>query len=316
MQKILFTDKAHPILEQGLRAAGYDCIDGSHMDREEVKAALPGVFGMIIRSRLKVDADLLSQAEQLQFVARIGIGLEHVDQAFAERQNIQVINSPEGSRVAVGEHAAGMLLGLMNHLYWADQEVRQGKWIREANRGTEIKGKTIGIIGYGNTGQAFAKRMSGFEAKVLAYDKYRKDYGDAFAQQATQEQIWEEADIISFHIFYEEANHFLVNAEYLSRFSKPVYLVNTARGLILNTADLVAAMQQGRVLGAALDVIEYEEMSFSSVKIDDLPEPFQYLRQAKNAVLAPHIAGWSHEAKVKHAEVLLGKILNSFPKKN
>ncbi|MCI5083725.1 MAG: hydroxyacid dehydrogenase, partial [Saprospiraceae bacterium] len=172
------------------------------------------------------------------------------------------------------------------------------------------------IIGYGNTGQAFAKRMSGFEAKVLAYDKYRKDYGDAFAQQATQEQIWAEADIVSFHIFYEEANHFLVDEAYLSRFAKPVYLVNTARGLILNTADLVAAMQQGRVLGAALDVIEYEEMSFSSVKIDDLPEPFQYLRQAKNAVLAPHIAGWSHEAKVKHAEVLLGKILNSFPKKN
>ena len=314
-KKVLFLDKAHPVLWEGLVNLGYDCIDQSSSEREEVKRLLPSAFGIVIRSRLRIDEDFLQAGVgSLRFIARTGIGLEHVDLDYATSHQIEVFNSPEGSRVTVGEHALGMLLGLMNHLAWADQEVRTGKWLREVNRGTEIKGKTIGIIGYGNTGQAFAKRLAGFEAEVLAYDKFKSDYGNEYAKAVAQEVIWERADIVSFHIPYLKENHYLVNSAYLDRFRKPIYLVNTSRGLILNTADLVENMKAGKVLGAALDVLEYEEMSFRNLNLDTLPAPFQYLRKAKNAFLTPHIAGWSHEAKIAHAEVLLNKIDKCFHK--
>lgn len=312
MNKVLFIDKAHPILEKGLQGMGYRCEDISHLDRESTKRLLADAFGLVIRSRLKMDEDLLQHASSLKFIARTGIGLEHVDLDYTDERGIKVFNSPEGSRVTVGEHAVGLLLSLMNHLAWADHEVRSGKWIREANRGTEIKGKTIGVIGYGNTGQAFAKRMSGFEARVLAYDKFKENYGDEYAKAVSLEEIQEEADIVSFHIPYSSENHYLVGKTYLEAFQKPIFLVNTSRGLILNTADLVEQMEKGKVRGAALDVLEYEEMSFAHLALENLPTPFQYLRKAKNAVLNPHIAGWSHEAKKAHAEVLLQKIYRCF----
>lgn len=312
MKKVFFIDKAHAILEKGLQNLGYECEDISHLDRNSTKRLISKAFGLVIRSRLKIDEDLLQHASSLKFIARTGIGLEHVDLEYTEERGIKVFNSPEGSRVTVGEHAVGLLLSLMNHLAWADQEVRSGKWVREANRGTEIKGKTIGIIGYGNTGQAFAKRMSGFEARVLAYDKFKENFGDEFAEAVSLEEIQEKADIISFHIPYSRENHYLVCKSYLEAFQKPIFLVNTSRGLILNTADLVVQMEKGKVKGAALDVLEYEEMSFAHLALENLPAPFQYLRKAKNVVLNPHIAGWSHEAKKAHAEVLLQKIYTCF----
>jgi D-3-phosphoglycerate dehydrogenase len=311
-RKVLFIDKAHPLLQEELLAMGFQCDDGTTLSKEEAAAILPQYFGLVIRSRFTFDKAFLEKGTNLAFLARTGIGLEHVDLDYAAERGIQVFNSPEGSRVAVGEHAVGLLLMLMNHLSRADREVRAGQWRREPNRGTEVRGKTVGIVGYGNTGQAFARRLQGFEARVITYDKYRNNYGDDFAEAVSLEKLQEESDIVSFHIPYSKPNHLLVNSDYLDRFRKPIFLINTARGLILNTADLVERLKSGRVLGAALDVLEYEETSFVKLNLDDLPPPFQYLRQADNVILTPHIAGWSHEAKVGHAEVLVAKIKKHF----
>ncbi|MEN0006113.1 MAG: NAD(P)-dependent oxidoreductase [Bacteroidota bacterium] len=310
--KVLFIDKAHPLLETELTKMGFQCEPGWELSKGEVEALLDQYIGLVIRSRFAFDAEFLAKGTNLTFLARTGIGLEHVDLAYAEKAGISVFNSPEGSKYTVGEHALGMLLMLMNHLNRADREVRNGQWIREGNRGTELRGKIVGIVGYGNTGQEFAKRLQGFDVEVLAYDKYKSNYGNAYAKAVSLATIWERSDVVSFHIPYERDNHYLVNTDYLSHFQKPIYLINTARGLILNTADLVDSLKKGRVLGVALDVIEYEETSFAHLDLDQLPEPFQYLRRAQNVVLTPHIAGWSHEAKVGHAQVLVDKIRQKF----
>ncbi|MEM1221037.1 MAG: NAD(P)-dependent oxidoreductase, partial [Bacteroidota bacterium] len=253
------------------------------------------------------------KASQLRFIAREGVGLEHIDVAYAEGKGIEVIISPEGSRDTVGEHAIGLLLMLMNRLSVADREVRAGGWNRESNRGTEIMGKTVGLIGYGNMGQSMARRLSGFGcAAVLAYDKYRENYGDRYAKAVDLKTLQARADIVSLHIPYEADNHHFVNAAFLQAFTKPIYLINTARGLVLNTADLIASIQQGKVLGAGLDVLEYEEGSFDALGIQEWPAPFQYLIESDQVVLSPHIAGWSFESKRKHGEVLDRKIIRQF----
>lgn len=311
-RKILFIDKAHFVLEERLLAMGYHCDHATDQDKATIEEILPEYFGIIIRSRFAIDRDFIKKGTQLAFIARTGIGLEHVDLEAAEQQGVKVFNSPEGSKETVGEHAIGLLLCLLNHLPRADRQVRNGQWIREGNRGLEIGGKTVGIVGYGNTGQAFARRLQGFNARVIAYDKFRQNYGDGNAEEVTLNDIWKYSDIVSFHIPYLPENHYLVNAAYLDQFAKPIYLINTARGLILNTTDLVERLKSGKVLGAALDVLEYEETSFTKLDLDSLPAPFQYLRQAENVVLTPHIAGWSQEAKKAHAVVLADKIQQAF----
>ena len=262
----------------------------------------------MVRSRLQVDQELLDAGGRLQFVARYGVGVEHIDLEYAAQRGIPVFTSPEGSRDTVGEHALGMLLMLMNYLSRADREVKNNQWRREPNRGTEIKGKTVGVLGYGNMGKAFAKRLQGFEAEVIVYDKYKEDYGDANASAVSLSELQARADIVSVHIPYEPANHHFVDADFIGNCAKPIYLVNTARGTVLNTADLVEGLKTGKVLGVALDVLEYEEMSFTKLDLASLPEPFQYLKQADNVVLSPHIAGWSHESKKGHALALAQKI--------
>lgn len=307
-KRILFTDKVHPLLWESLTAAGFHCHDGSVISLAETEQLLPQFDGIVVRSRFRIDDAFLSKAPRLRCVARWGVGTEHIDLEAAAARGVAVLTSPEGSRDTVGEHTIALLLNLMNHIGRADRQVRAGQWIRAANRATELKGKTVGIIGYGNMGQAFAQRLTGFGCRVLAYDKFRINYGDAFAAEAELETVFRESDVVSLHIPYLLENHHFVNDAFLSSFLKPVYLVNTARGLVLDTAALVAHLQSGKVLGAALDVHEYEEMSFSHLEPDALPEPFQVLRRAENVVLTPHIAGWSHEAEEGHAQVLAEKI--------
>lgn len=312
MKKILFINPAHPFLKEGLLSLGYICEEAFEASKGEIEQNVKDYFGVIIRSRFQLDEIFFQKAKKLKFVARTGVGVEHIDLVAAKKYGVQVFTSPEGSRDAVGEHTIGLLLMLMNNLSRADREVRAGKWVREGNRGIEIKGKTVGIIGYGNMGQAFARRLQGFDSKVIAYDKFKSNYEDQYAKEVDLDTIFAESDIVSFHIPYLKENHHLVNKVYLQQFHKNIYLVNTARGLILNTEDLVQQLKEGKVLGAALDVIEYEETSFAHLSLENLPEPFQYLRQAPNVILNPHIAGWSHEAKKGHAKVLVEKIKEAF----
>lgn len=309
MNNILFLNEAHAILPDHLEQLGYTCHFDYQSSKTEIEGILPKFIGLVLRSRMSIDKQFIDAATNLKFIAREGVGVEHIDVAYAESKGIKVLNSPEGSKDTVAEHTMGLLLTLLNNLSRADREVRVGKWLREANRATELKGKTVGIIGYGNMGRAFAERLQGFGVRVIAYDKYKTNYGDAYAEAVNLETLFAESDIISLHVFYIPENRHFVNAAFLEAFQKPIYVINTARGLVLNTADLVAKLQTGKVLGAALDVLEYEEQSFATIQ-EQLPAPFQYLTEADNVVLSPHIAGWSFESKQGHGRVLADKIAN------
>jgi D-3-phosphoglycerate dehydrogenase len=308
LPKILFLDQPHPFLEERLTTLGFPCLPFYKNSLEEIYAVLPECIGVVLRSRFKIDRNFINQGRYLQFIAREGVGLEHISVTYAESKGIRVLYSPEGSRDTVAEHALGLLLMLLNKLALADRQVRAGQWLREPNRGTEIKGKTVGIIGYGNMGSALAQRLKGFEARVIAYDKFKNNYQDEYAEAVGLDTIFAKSDIISLHIPYSIENHYFVNDIFLQNFKKSIFLVNTARGLILNTADLIKHLQTGKVRGAALDVLEYEETSFDFLNFENLPDPFQYLLQAENVVLSPHIAGWSFESKLGHAQVLAQKI--------
>jgi D-3-phosphoglycerate dehydrogenase / 2-oxoglutarate reductase len=305
MQKVLFINQAHPLLRERLETMGFACEEDLFSDENTLQSRIGEYAGVVLRSRISIGRSLIDRGANLRFIAREGVGLEHIDVAYAESKGIAVLTSPEGSRDTVGEHAMGLLLALLNNLSRADRQIRQGQWIREGNRGVELKGKTVGILGYGNMGSAFARKLQGFEARIIAYDKYKTGYGDAFAHEVSLEQLWEEADILSIHIPYSDSNHYFIDEAFLARFRKPVYLLNTARGLVLKTSALVGALRSGRVPGAALDVLEYEETSFDEVHAG---EHMPYLLQADNVVLSPHIAGWSFESKRGHAEVLAEKI--------
>ena len=311
MKKILFVNEAHPVLEQRLTAAGFHCDFDFKGSKEVIESKLEYYDGIVIRSRFKVDKVFLEKGKHLDFIARIGVGTEHIDLEYAAELGIKILTSPEGSRDAVGEHSMGLLLMLMNHLSRADRQVRNGIWLREENRGHEIKDRVVGILGYGNMGKAFAQRLSGFEcAEVIAYDKYKEDYGDQYARAVSIEELWEKSDILSIHIPYMPSNHHFIDGAFISAFSKPIYIVNTARGTVLKTDDLVAHMERGKVLGAALDVIEYEEMSFEFMDFSQIPPAFEYLLKSDKTVLNPHIGGWSFESKEGHAMALANKILS------
>lgn len=312
MKKILLIDQPHSFLEDRLTELGFELLRFYKAPLHEILQTLPDCFGVVMRSRFSATLEFIDRGENLRFIAREGVGVEHIDIEYATSKGIQVLTSPEGSRDTVAEHAIGLLLALMNNLARADRQIRNDEWTREGNRATEIKGKTVGIIGYGNMGSALAQRLKGFEAKVIAYDKFKTNYNDGNAEEVDLDTIFEESDIISLHIPYSIDNHYFVDDNFLNKFQKPIFLVNTARGLILNTADLVKHLQSGKVLGAALDVLEYEETSFNFLKFDQLPEPFHYLKNADNVVLSPHIAGWSFESKLGHAKALAMKIEQLF----
>lgn len=307
--KILFIDTAHPFLREQLMLAGYECDDFPGYYYQDYLGIAGNYSGIVIRSKIPVDARFLKAAHSLRFVARVGAGMENIDVETAEKQGIICLNAPEGNRNAVAEHALGMLLALMNHLPKVDAEVRRGIWIRAANRGTEIKGKTIGIIGFGNTGSAFARKLAGFEAVVLAYDKYKSGFGNNHVIECDMNRIFAEADVLSLHIPLSDETGGLVSADFLNRFKKPIWLINTSRGPIVKTDDLVESLQNGTVKGACLDVLEYERFSFEDLKVSHLPDTFRRLLSMPNVILSPHIAGWTHESHLKMAEVLLDKIL-------
>ncbi|MEN0049584.1 MAG: NAD(P)-dependent oxidoreductase [Bacteroidota bacterium] len=311
-RKILFINKAHPILEKKLADLGYDCHMHFDTPKEKMERILPNFFGVVMRSRINADRTFINAGKNLKFIAREGVGVEHIEVEYAESKGIKVITSPEGSQDTVAEHAMGHLLNLLNHINRANNQVKAGIWAREQNRAIELKGKTVGIIGYGNMGRSFAKRLSGFDCNVIAYDKYKSNYGDEYAKAVSLEELQAQSDIVSLHVFYEPENHLFVNDTYLSAFQKDIFLINTARGLVLDTADLVKNLKSGKVRGAALDVLEYEEQSFSKLTVENLPPAFTYLTQADNVILAPHIAGWSFESKEGHGRVLGEKIERFF----
>jgi len=313
--KILFVDTVHPYLEEKLKEKGFDVSHFTSFDKERFIQVAGNYEGFIIRSKFVLDKKMLDHCKQLKFIARAGAGMENIDVNHARHLGIECISSPEGNRDAVGEHALGMLLMLMNHLKKVDAEVRNGVWVRAENRGYELMGKTVGIIGYGNTGSKFAKKISGFECNILVYDKYRKEIKENYVNQVEMQEIFDQADILSLHIPLTDETHYLVNEDYISKFKKPFYLINTARGKNLDTSALVAALESGKICGACLDVSEYESSSFEKMGYDELPKPFQYLVDSDHVILSPHIAGWTNESNYKMSFYLAEKIMKIFKAK-
>ncbi|MDD4820193.1 MAG: NAD(P)-dependent oxidoreductase [Flavobacteriales bacterium] len=307
--KILFIDTTDQYLWDTLTDEGHECTLDDERPKEQVQKDLHLYDGFIIRSRFKIDREFLDAGVNLKFIARVGAGLENIDCQYAQTKGIKLIAAPEGNREAVGEHAVGMLLTLMRRILIADHEVRTGKWIREGNRGYEIQGTTVGIIGYGNMGGAFARCISGFRPKeVLAYDIKEGDYSDEYARKASLEELWEKADIVSLHVPLTPLTRGMINADFFSEFKKPIYFINTARGACCDTQALVRAMENGEVIGAALDVLEYEKSSFENFFAGELPEAFRYLQNSNRVVLTPHIGGWTHQANRKMAQAIISKI--------
>ncbi|HRY31876.1 MAG TPA: NAD(P)-dependent oxidoreductase [Bacteroidales bacterium] len=308
MEKILFLDTTHPILPEQLTRDGYGCDYHTTISRKDCKEVIGQYSGIIIRGRIRLDKEMLERAGRLRFIGRAGAGMEGIDTAFAESRGIHCLNAPEGNRDALAEHSCGMLLCLLNHLIRADREIRLGLWKRETNRGVELKGKTLAIIGYGNMGSAFASRLRGFDMEILAYDKYKQGFGDACVKETNMEEIFARADFLSLNVPLTEETAYLVDARYLENFKKNIILINTSRGKVVDTAALAAGLQSGKVLGAALDVIEYEGLSFENLDETLLPDAFRTLCQSDKIILSPHIAGWTLESHRKLALVLLEKI--------
>ena len=313
---VVFLDTVHPILQERLSALGWNCIDETSSTIEASKKSLAIAEGIVIRARFRLDASILQFAPQLKFIARSGAGMENIDQDYCEKRNIQLINAPEGNRNAVGEHALGMLLALLNKLHTADREVRNGIWDREGNRGLELDGLTVGIIGFGNNGSAFAKKLRGFDVQGLAYDKYKSDLGDEFVKVSTLTEVYEKADVVSFHIPQNEETLFFADDSFFNQFKKPFFLLNLSRGKIVKTSALVTALKTGKVRGAGLDVLEFEKSSFEQLFDQELTSDFRYLLKAKNVILSPHVGGWTEESYFKLSDVLANKIIQRFNESN
>lgn len=310
--KVLHLDTNHPLLLEQLAALGFKNTEEYKADKNQVEAMIHEYDGVILRSRFKIDREFLDKATNLKFIGRVGAGLENIDVAYAEEKGIFLAAAPEGNRNAVGEQALGMLLSLFNNLNKADKEVRHGLWDREGNRGLELDGKTVGIIGYGNTGKAFAKKMQGFEVEVLCVD-ILKDVGDKHAKQVSMQELQQRADVLSLHVPQTNLTMGMVNSSFIDAFAKPFWLVNTARGKCVMTQDLVNALRKRKILGAALDVLEYEKTSFEDMFSDrPMPEEFNYLIHSDKVLLTPHIAGWTQESKIKLAQTIVDKIKERF----
>ena len=309
--KVLHLDSNHSLLINQLNDLGYTNDEDYNSSKAEIEAKISRYDGLIIRSRFTIDQQFLDNATNLKFIGRVGAGLENIDVDYAEKKGIHLISAPEGNRNAVGEHSLAMLLSLLNKLNKAHSEVKQGKWLREANRGIELDGKTVGLIGYGNMGKAFAKRLRGFDVEVLCYD-IKPNVGDLNAKQVSLEELQEKADVLSLHTPQTPLTINMVNKVFISAFKKPFWFINTARGKSVVTEDLALALQSGKILGAGLDVLEYEKSSFENLFSSELPKAFQYLINADNVLLSPHVAGWTIESKEKLAQTIVNKIKAKF----
>ncbi len=306
--KVLFIDTTHESLTEGLEKLGYKTELDNSSSKAEIETKLKDYVGVIIRSRFKLDKQFLDAGSHLKFIGRVGAGLENIDIAYAKKLGINLISAPEGNRNAVGEHALGMLLSLFNNLNRADAEVRNGIWIREGNRGEELRGKTVGIIGYGNMGNAFSKVLSGMGVEVIFHD-LKPNLSNENGKQVSLDELFERTDVLSLHTPLTELTKNMINSEFLSKFAKDIYFINTARGPITATADLVESMRLGKVKGACLDVLEYEKTSFENMFTEnELPEAFKYLINSDKVILTPHIAGWTHQSNIKMAQTIVDKV--------
>jgi len=307
--RILLLDKNHPLITEQLSAANFVLEEDFTSPYDEVCRKIENYDGVIIRSRIPLDQNFLEKAKNLKFIARVGAGMENIDIPVAEKLGIQLINSPEGNRDSVAEHVVGMLLILMNRLFIASNEVKNGIWLREENRGDELLGKTVGLIGYGNMGKATAKRLSGFGCKVIFHD-ILPNLSDEFATQVPLEELKEKAEVLSLHIPLTDSTDYLVDAQFISEMKNDFYFVNTARGKNVETSSLIKSLQSGKVKGACLDVLEYEKASFENLETEN--EDLQYLLNSEKVIVTPHIAGWTHQSKEKLAQVIVDKILAEF----
>ena len=314
--KILLLDSNHPLITEQLLAKGFILEEDFTSSYDEVLQKINQYDGIIIRSRIPLDKNFLENAQNLKFIARVGAGMENIDLETAKNLRISLINSPEGNRDAVAEHVVAMLLILMNRLFIASEEVKNGIWKREENRGDELLGKTFGIIGYGNMGKATAKRLSGFGVEVIFYD-ILPNLEDEFAKQVSLEELQERADILSLHIPLDASTEYLVDENFISKMKKNFYLVNTARGKNVKTSALVDALKSGKVKAAALDVLEYEKSSFENLDTSTSlstrnKEDLQFLLESNQVIVTPHIAGWTHQSKEKLAQFIVDKIVQQF----
>ncbi|MCG8807945.1 hydroxyacid dehydrogenase [Tenacibaculum finnmarkense] len=306
--KILHLDSNHALLLNQLNDVGFVNEQDYTASKEIIAAKIHQYDGIIIRSRFTIDKQFLDKATNLKFIGRVGAGLENIDCEYANQKGIELISAPEGNRNAVGEHTLGMILSLFNKFKKADTEVRNGKWLREDNRGIELDGKTVGLIGYGNMGKSFAKKLRGFDVKVLCYD-IKPNVGDENCSQVSLEELQQKADVLSLHTPQTALTTNMIDADFINAFSKPFWLINTARGKSVVTSDLVEALKSAKVLGAGLDVLEYEKKSFENLFVNqEMPESFQYLIKADNVLLSPHVAGWTVESKQKLAQTIVDKI--------
>ncbi|CEN38832.1 2-hydroxyacid dehydrogenase [Capnocytophaga cynodegmi] len=310
--KILHLDTNHPLMISQLAENGFENYEDYTSSKAEIESKIHLYDGIIIRSRFSIDKNFIQKATNLKFIGRVGAGLENIDCEFADSKGIMLISSPEGNRNAVGEHTLGMLLALLNKFKKVNKEIEQGKWLREQNRGWELDYKTVGIIGYGNMGKSFAKKLRGFDCKVICYD-IKPNVGDENATQVSLEEFFSQAEVVSLHTPQTPLTTNMVNTDFINKFSNPFWLLNTARGKSVVTDDLVKALKSGKILGAGLDVLEYEKSSFEDFFTDDnLPEAFRYLLESDNVILTPHIAGWTMESKEKLAQVIVDKIIENF----
>ena len=303
--RILIVDDLHPVFKEQAADMGYHCDDRPEISREEALSLIPEYEGLAIRTKFLVDREVIDAGTKLKFIARAGAGMDNVDEEYARAKGIACINAPEGNRDAVAEHAIGMLLALMTNLRKGDSGIRNGIWDREGNRGWELKGKTVALIGYGNTGRAMARKLSGFDVNVIAFDKYKTGYSDAYVKEMSMEQIVKNADVVSFHIPLTRETRQLIDNEYLYHFRKPVFLINTSRGEIASTEAILKGIDSGRILGAGLDVLETERFPALSEK-----PWFSDLVNNEWVILSPHVAGWTFDSYRKISEVLAEKLKN------
>lgn len=302
-KKILIIDDLHPAFAAQATALGFEVDDKPLITRAETLAVIKDYVGIAVRTKFRIDKELFDVAPNLKFVARAGAGLDNIDEAVAKERNIQLINAPEGNRDAVGEHAIGLLLSLMNNFRNADTEIRNGIWDREGNRGYELKGKTVGIIGYGFMGQKMAQKLKGFEVNVIAYDKYKTGFTDEFAREVSMEEIVKHSDVLSLHVPLTKETKQMVNDEYFYHFKKPIFFINTARGEIVNTSAMLANVKSGKILGAGLDVLETEKFPL----LGEQPW-FDDLKTNGKVILTPHVGGWTFDSYRKISEVLAQKL--------
>jgi len=309
MKKVLIVDRVHPYLSEKLSERGFVCLTDMTFTYDSFKAAPDDLYGLVIRSRFVVDKELLDSKPSLKFIVRIGSGVENIDVEYAERKGVKVISTPEGNANAVAEHCLGLLLSALRHISAADREVRAGEWLREKNKGTELQSRTYGLIGYGHTGPAFAKLLRALGCKVYAYDRYNPAAGDNHAVMTDLDTLMQKCDVISVHVNYIPENKYFINQDFIEKMAHPFVLINSSRGLVVNTDAVVKALESGKITVACLDVLEYESTRLKNLPKDQWPEAMEKLATMENAILTPHVGGQTSEAELRHAQVAVEKIL-------